>query len=94
MEPPNRTEAAEMESTGEIVYEKEAALAVEVEAALAEPGEVGGSRVIRYRSRSLSPRHGKFRLPREGGGRLRSRSPLQPDVRRTPSPRRGCSVGV
>ena len=67
MEPPNRTEAAEMESTGEIVYEKEAALAVEVEAALAEPGEVGGSRVIRYRSRSLSPRHDRFRSSREGG---------------------------
>ena len=76
------TEAAKMESAGEIVYEKEtdpaeeAALAVEVEAALAGPREVGGRRFIRSCSHSLSPRRDRLRSSREGGGRLRSRSPL------------------
>ena len=55
---------------------------------MAEPGGVGCSHVISFRSDSPLPRQSEFRLSRERGARLRSRSPLQADVRRHPLPRK------
>ena len=65
--PLNQTEADDMESTGETVHEREVALAVEDEAASAEPREVGCSCIISFRSRSPSPRYSKLSQGRQEG---------------------------